>query len=45
MVPFIEEVSSEENKKVSLAWQILLALVLVSFWAVICITTLKVAIG
>lgn len=28
MVPFIEEVSSEENKKVSLAWQILLALVL-----------------
>lgn len=28
MVPFIEEVSSEENKKVSLAWQILLAPVL-----------------
>lgn len=28
MVPFIEEVSSEENKKVSLARQILLALVL-----------------
>jgi proton glutamate symport protein len=28
MVPFIEEVSSEEKKKVSLAWQILLALVL-----------------
>ncbi|CDL63831.1 hypothetical protein [Klebsiella pneumoniae IS39] len=45
MVPFIEEVSSEENKKVSLAWQILLAWCWVSFWAVICITTLKVAIG
>lgn len=28
MVPFIEEVSSEENKKVSLARQILLATVL-----------------
>lgn len=28
MVPFIEEVSSDEKTKVSLAWQILLALVL-----------------